>query len=464
MTSKHPSRRRFLATAASASLLPAAARASLPIDPDVVVVGAGAAGIAAARTLIASGKTVVVIEAAPRIGGRAYTEQDTFGVPYDQGAAWIQGPSGVPFVGLAKQLGFNLQDHSDAGEVFYLGDRRASGREAQAYWSAYARIERAIYRRGDVAAADLVPAGVDHSAAIQSWIGPMDFGVDFADLSTGDVNSYGTYAYNYLVREGYGSIVSAYGRGLPIRTGVRATHIDHSGPGVRVETTAGTISAKSCIVTVSTGVLGAGSIRFTPALPVAKQSAIDNVPMGLLVKIALQFDGTRFGLNENDFLTYAVPDTVPAQASYFLTWPTGTDLSVGFAGGAFGWELSRAGQRAAVDFALGEFVKMMGSDARKHFVKGHMSDWATNPLTLGAYAAARPGHFSDREILAQPVGGKVFFAGEAVAGRYKALVSGAHLSGEKVANTVVTLLGGAEDCGACAARASQRERIREVLK
>ncbi len=459
-----PSRRGFLAGAASAVLLPSIARTQ-PTAPDVVVIGAGAAGIAAARRVIAGGKTVVVIEASDRIGGRAYTESETFGLPFDQGCSWLQGPrSGVPHVDLAEELGFGLVNHNSANDAFYVGDRPATRSEQAAYDRAFEEINSRVYRPGDVAAASRLPADLKYSAVAQSWIGPMDFGVDFANLSTGDMNSYGSYAYNYLVREGLGTLVAAHGQGLPIRTGVAATAIDWSGDGVRVETTDGTITAQACIVTVSTGVLGAGAIKFTPDMPVAKQDAIADVPMGLLAKIALQFDGERFGLRDNDFLTYAVPNQVPAEACYFLTWPTGFDIAVGYVGGQFGWDLSNGSEADAVDFALGKFANMMGSNSRNHFVKGMMTDWATNPLTLGAYSAAEPGRFEARKTLAEPLGDRVFFAGEAVAGRYKALMSGAHLSGHAIGGEVVDVLGGPGVCSSCEARAEQRQRILEAVE
>ncbi|CAN1551310.1 Amine oxidase [Paracoccaceae bacterium] len=460
---RHPSRRSFLAAAASAAVLPRVAVAQ-PTNPDVVVIGAGSAGIAAARRLIASGKSVIVIEAADRIGGRAFTDRTTFGVPYDQGASWLQGPAGLPHVDLARSQGYTLVNHDTAGEAFYVGNRPANASEWAAYSNASDRIDAAISGAPDVSAASRLPADLPMSAVVQSWIGPMDYGVDFADLSLGDVNSYGDYAYNYLIREGYGTLVADLGAGLPILTGTAAWLVDWGGPGVRVETDRGTIRAAACIVTVSTGVLASGAIRFTPDLPPEKTQAIADVPMGLLLKIALQFDGERFGLTENDFLTYAVPETVPARASYFLTWPTGTDLAVGFAGGAFGWELSAAGEAAAVDFALGEFAGMMGSSSRAHFVKGHMSGWASNPLTLGAYAAARPGKYAARAVLRQPLGERVFFAGEAVAERYPALVTGAHISGEVAADAVVAMLGGPGACAGCEAWTGQPEDLLEMLE
>ena len=126
--------------------------------------------------------------------------------------------------------------------------------------------------------------------------------------------------------------------------------------------------------------------------------------------------------------------------SCHMTWPFDFDIMIGWIGGQFGWEMSAAGPDAAVDFALEELVKMVGSNARKHFVKGHLTGWANNPGTLGAYAAATPGHYVARADLAKPLAEQLFFAGEAVAGPYKMLCSGAYMSGEVVANDVAAVI------------------------
>jgi len=244
-----------------------------------------------------------------------------------------------------------------------------------------------------------------------------------------------------MIKQGYGTLVARMGEGLPVKLNTPATRVDWSGDGVSVDTPAGTIRAKACVITVSPGVLSAGSIKFTPQLPDWKRQAIGNLPMGLLAKIALQFDGERFGFRNNEYLTYEVPNEMPAEACYFVTWPFGFDHMFGFIGGQFGWELSAAGADAAVDFALGEVVKMVGSDARKHFVKGHLTGWAKNPWTLGAYAAATPGHYSARTDLKKPIADRLFFAGEAVAGSYIMLCSGAYMSGERVAKDVARVIG-----------------------
>lgn len=424
-------------------------RAALPPDPDVVVIGAGAAGIAAARTLIAEGRSVVVLEAADRLGGRAYTESATFGLPFDHGCSWLQGPRTLPLLGMAQDWGYSLLDHDSASEALYVGNARAGSADRRAFDRAWAAIEDALEDADDVdvAAASVIPGELPFAGTVQSWIGPMDHGVDFVDLSTADYNVFDDLETNYLVEEGLGTLVARAGEGLPVRLSTPATAIDWSGEGVRVETPAGTLRAAACILTVSTGVLGAGAIRFTPALPDWKQAAIADVPMGLLTKIALQFDGERFGLSDNGFLTYRTPEEMPAEACFFLTRPFGQDLLIGYIGGRFGWEMARQAPEVSIDFALGELEAMLGSAVRRHFVKGTVTDWATNPATLGAYASAVPGRHAARAELARPVGGRIFFAGEAVAGDHIQLVSGAWMSGEAVASAVARSVGA--DCGSC---------------
>ena len=433
---------------------------AMPTNPDVIIIGAGASGIGAARRLIAEGRSVVVIEAASRIGGRAFTESETFGVPYDHGCAWLQGPKDLPHLDVITQKGFTKVNHNFADEAFYVDGRPATFDEKSAYERAQAAIYDDVWGKGDVAAADVIKDRPFMSAA-QTWT-TMGHAVDMPNLSTADVNSYDEYEVNYLVKEGLGRIVWELGQGIPVKLNCAAKAVDWSGEGVKVETTDGTISAAACIVTVSTGVLASGAIKFTPAMPVDKQEAIDDVPMGLFTKIALQFDGERFGLTDNNWLSYALPKNQTGQGCYFITWPTGTDLAVGMLGGDYAWDVTSKGADVAVDLALETFAGLVGSDARKHFVKGHMSDWHANPNVLGAYAAARPGRFASREVLKAPLGRRVFFAGEAVAVPLAALCSGAHLSGEAAADAVHAILSVDGTCSSCDARGSSKKLLQEA--
>jgi monoamine oxidase len=408
---------------------------------DVVIVGAGAAGIAAAHRLRASGIESIIVEASDRIGGRAFTECETFGIPFDHGCAWLQGPLILPYIELASTTGFTLIDHSNPPAVLFSEGQRIRAEDSDAYDQAAEHLAIALGASTDDAAAT---ASVDLAdpwvAAAATWLGPMDHGVDFAELSIADIDVYGDYAVNALVREGLGALVERFATGLPIRTGVVVTGVDWSGPGVNVHTNQGAIRARAVILTVSTGVVAAGHIRFTPDLPPDIRQSFEDLPMGLLTKIALQIDDVRFGLPENAFLTRAINEPLPARAAFFLSFPTGSDLCIGFVGGSLAWEIERIGEAAAIAFATDQLAQMLGNDVRRQVRKGKMTNWGSNQLTRGAYSAARPGRHQARTALLQPLGDRVFFAGEALGGAYPALLSGAHLSGEAAARSVMAAL------------------------
>ncbi len=449
-----------LVASAATTVLPRTTVAEPSAEVDVVVIGAGAAGLSAAKRLIMAGRSVVVLEAADRIGGRAHTDPTIFGFPYDRGCAWLQGPKDLPHYTLAREQGFTLFDFGGASEAVYVEGRRAPTSERNKYWRSWERISDALAAADgtDVAASSILPRDAPYSATVQGWIGTLDHGVDFPDLSTADFNSYADLEIDFLVKEGMGTLVALYGQDVPVRLNTPALAIDWGGSGVKVETPSGTLSAKACIVTVSVGVLAAGGVRFSPDLPLAKQEALADVPMGLIERIGLQFDGQRFGLPKNGILTRLVEDPPPAPVCQFLTFPNGHDVAVGFVGGQYGWELAKEGPDAAIDFALEELVRAVGSKIRSHFVRGHFSDWAGNPFTLGAYSAARPDGHASRDVLAEPLAERVFFAGEAVSEDHIALMAGAHMSGEKAARDVLSALVANAGCTSCDGRKNSIQR------
>jgi len=416
------------------------ASTTFPTNPDVVIIGAGAAGLGAARKLMKSGHSVIVLEAADRAGGRAWTDTKGFGVPVDMGCSWISGARKNRFTNIARKRGFTLVDHSDRATVLFTNGRRATDSELEAYEATMEKIAKVIAKAGkkgrDVPAADVIPEGLPFAGAAKAWMGPMDYGVDYDAISTLDDYLSANDQPSYIVAEGLGAVVATLAGGLPIAFGTSVQSVDWSGKGVAVDTDKGTVRARACLVTVSTGVLASDAIRFTPDLPVPKQEAIADLPMGLLVKVPLLFDGARFGLNDNEWMSYDIPDAATTRACFFITWPFGYNYVFGNIGGQFGWELSREGPGATIDFALEELVRHVGSSARKHFVKGMATDWASNPLTHGAYAALRPGRHGARKILSEPLAEKVYFAGEAMGGNRSALVNGALESGRKAAKAM----------------------------
>ena len=409
--------------------------ASPPARPDVVVIGAGSAGIAAALTARAAGLDVLVLEAMDRIGGRAFTDTTTFGSPFDVGCAWLHKADDNPYTAYARAEGFTLQAHEYDLEKVWL-DREPT--PAGLVNAAEETMSDAITAApADVAAATVVDLAAPVNEAAGDYLGALDMAVDLDELSTFDYANADDLAPNFLCAEGYGSIVARRGRGLPVRLGTPVRHVRWDGPGAVVETDAGSIRARAVIVTASTGVLASGAIRFTPDLPLATQEAVADIPMGMLAKIPLQIREQRFGLEP---FTDVLLARRGRRDLYFLSFPFATDLMVGFVGGDLGWELSAAGEAAAIDFATRGLVEMFGSNAASAVVKGGLTPWASNPWTRGAYAAASPGRYGAREALARPVGDRIFFAGEALAGGLIQTCGGAFRSGEAAARAVQAVL------------------------
>ena len=434
-------RRRFLATLLATASLPAWARAQTA-NPDVVVIGAGSAGLAAAHTLAEKGLSFVLLEAKDRIGGRAFTDTESFGIPFDHGCSWLHKSDRNPYTDIAKEAGFTLLNHDDAGEAVFVGDRPADAAELDAYGEAWDATINTIARLGskveDVAPGPSIPVALPWSHVSNSWLGPMSLGADVDEFSAVDWYQLDSTEPNLMIREGYGTLVAHFGRDVPVSLATPARTIRWGGSLVEVETDAGTIAAKACILTVSTGVLAAETIRFDPPLPAEKLEAIDNVPMGLLCKIPLQFQGTRFDLTPNDWLTYA---STSEQVCYFLSWPFDFDLMIGWVGGRFGWELSKASEAEAVDFALGELRNIFGADIDKHFVKGRFTQWANDPDVRGAYAHQRPGAMGARNTLMMPLAERLFFAGEATGEGLAMTCGGAFNSGARAARQAAIALG-----------------------
>ncbi|HEX5777259.1 MAG TPA: NAD(P)/FAD-dependent oxidoreductase [Xanthobacteraceae bacterium] len=442
---RHPSRRDLLAGLGAVAAMPLLPRVSfaqsLPTDIDVAIVGAGSAGLNAARTLMAAGKSVVVLEAMNRPGGRAYTESDTLGLPFDWGCAWIHSADRNPYLPLAKEWGFTLAQHHDSVDRIYFGDRRFSDGEMLRMKRAYneivdANAKAARSRDGAVSSVRAIRTPEEQAAA--SYIGPMDMAVDLDELAIRDYDEQAELEPNYLVREGFGSVVRRLADGVPVSLETPVRRVRYDGPGVVVETDNGNVSARACIVTASTGALRSGTIAFDPVLPVAKQQAIADLPMGMLMKIPLMLDGERFGLKPFEDL---LCEQASNQDIYFLAFPFDFNLMIGFVGGNFGWEMSAAGRNIAVDFATGALKRMFGNEAGKHVVKGEVSRWASNPWVRGAYSAARPGRTTARRELERPVANRLFFAGEAFGREFAQTCGGASLSGQRTARDVLKALG-----------------------
>lgn len=407
-------------------------------DVDVVIVGAGCAGLGAAKRLRDAGLSFRVVEAMDRIGGRAWTTTTDFGVPFDIGCAWLHAADRNPFFPEAQAAGWTLHHHDMGLDHLWFGKRRATPEEMGRVSAADAALQACLEAHDgpDDRLSSLI-ADCHCLRANSTFSGPMDFGADDDEISIADYQAAADLDPNYFTKEGYGALIHRWGADVPVTTGCPVRRIRWDGPGVEVETARGTIRAKAAIVTVSTGVLAFEEIAFTPDLPAGHQEAIFDLPMGLLTKVPLQIEGTRLGLMPFDDV---LVERHARHDLYFLAFPFDLDLLVGFVGGDFAWEMEAAGRAAAVDFVTDRLADIFGSDVRRAVRHGTMTNWGAERYVRGGYAAARPGKAGARATLAEPVGERIWFAGEALAGGLKQTAAGARLSGEAVAGQVALRL------------------------
>ncbi|WP_127521822.1 NAD(P)/FAD-dependent oxidoreductase [Mesorhizobium sp. Z1-4] len=407
-------------------------------DVEVVIVGAGSAGLAAARLLQQEGRSFRLIEAMDRIGGRAWTSDAPFGVPFDVGCAWLHAADRNPYFPEAEAAGWTLFHHDMNVDHLYFGSERASTEEIAEMKAADARLHAIIeaHDDNDDRLGSLIEKGSSVRAAA-TFCGPMDFGKDPDEISVTDYRSAADLDPNYFTKEGFGALVARFGADVRVTLSTPVKRIGWGGPGVVVETPKGTIRAQKVIVTVSPAVLAFEEISFDPALPVAHVEAFFDLPMGMLTKIPVEIKGTRLGLES--FADMLV-ERHARHDLYFLCFPFELDLMVGFVGGDFAWEMEAAGTEAGVDFVTDRLADIFGNDIRGKVGRSMMTKWGGERYVRGAYAAARPGKAGARETLMQPVGECIYFAGEALAGSLIQTCGGARLSGEAVARQVIAAL------------------------
>jgi monoamine oxidase len=414
---------------------------------DVLVVGAGAAGIAAARTLRDAGLRCQVLEARDRPGGRAATDTTTLGAPFDLGATWLHAASHNPLRPLAEVLGMAPFDHGSAREAACFDNGHRVGPEDQSAYDAawegfHERLLATPLHPGDTAADLAARAGFGAGrwdATILHWEGPVICGAPMAAMDARDYLDTQLEPPDLLLPEGCGTLMARLAEGLPIAYGAVVERLDWSGPLVAAEGSFGRVEAGAAIVTVPTAVLAAGAIRFTPGLPPETAQAIHDLPMGLLTKVGLRAAGEdRLGLAPfTGIERRMVREDEAALTS--IAWPFGRDHLMGFIGGPPAWALAEAGREATIDFAFAELERNFGARGVAAFRRDGavVSDWARDPFSRGAYSHARPGRGAARGVLSRPLaGGRLCFAGEACHISLAATLGGAWESGAAAAGLV----------------------------
>jgi monoamine oxidase len=406
----------------------------LPSEVDVAIIGAGAAGLGAARALENSGLSMIVLEARDRVGGRGHTIMAAPGIIFDAGCGWLHSADKNSFVGIAERLNFEIDKNRppwreqsfDAG--FPLAERLDFISALDAF---YERAHEAAKAGRDSAASICLDPGNRWNPMIDA-ISTYVNGCELDQVSILDMEAYEDTGINWRVRRGYGALMASYGAHLPLALNMPVTRIDHSGIRVQIETSRGTLSAAKVIVTVPTNLIADESIRFHPALP-AKVDAARGLPLGLADKVVLALDEPE-ALPKDGNLRGA---TMRTATGAFHLRPFGQACVEGFFGGRFAQELEDAGDGAMAAQAIDEIAGLLGSDFRTKLKPLAQSRWAHDPFARGSYSHALPGHAGMRAVLAAPVDGRLFFAGEATSLSFFTTAHGARDSGERAAGEIL---------------------------
>ncbi|MEM9496311.1 MAG: NAD(P)/FAD-dependent oxidoreductase [Pseudomonadota bacterium] len=411
-------------------------------DCDVVVIGAGAAGLAASKDLRARGLKAFCLEASDRKGGRCFTDTRTFGVPFDHGAHWLHNRPTNPFVEIGHAFGFSL--YPIPPHYFTEGGPDGDAALDAVFERFGEKIETAVSTGQDVAADTLFD---DHGewAHTAGFMHALPMGRDPDHISTIDYAE-GTISDNWLCHEGFGAILHRYHdtTDVTLNTPVRAVSVSRDG--VQVRTDDGDINAQSVIVTASTGVLAADVIAFDPPLDMRHRQAIEGITMGTYNHTALLFEPGTIPVPDDCWVTYRIDEASrgSARGGGLLCNAGGTGLCVLETAGRFSRDLEKAGVDAASDVALDALARLFGNGVRTRVNGAYMTKWSANPFTRGSYSGALPGCAHLRPDLKRPHAERVFFAGEATSDANRATVAGAHHEGVRAAGEAATLLGHAE--------------------
>ena len=411
---------------------------------DVIVVGAGAAGIAAAREVRRSGLSCLLVEARKRLGGRAYTDACGTRFPLDLGCEWLHSADRNILADLALKLGFVLDKREPPWRK--RNAQRGFGAAEQA---AFAADQDQFWGRLEAAGADARRSGVDRAAdglldpdgrfnGFLDAISTYYNGAPLNRVSVIDFDRYCDTEVNWRVEGGYGAFIAALGADLPMRLGCRVTAIDATGEAVRVETDAGTLECGQAIVTLPTNVLAAGAVRFAPALDDHLQAAAV-LPLGIADKLFCRLlEPEAFAPDTRLIGSLARRDT----GTYTLR-PDGRDIVEGYFGGDYAQHLEAGGLAAFAEAARREIGEAYGHDLGAKLVPLHATAWASDPLSLGSYSHALPGHADARAALAKPgAHGRILFAGEATSPGFFSTAHGAWESGLRAARDLAVVRAG----------------------
>jgi monoamine oxidase len=410
--------------------------ADLPADPDVVIVGAGAAGLGAARRLLERGYRVAILEARDRVGGRAVTVR-LRAHPVDLGAHWLHAGPINPLVRLGRERDEPMR-RAPVDSHLYVRGRPGRPQDRSAFDRAFALADRAMTmaaREGaDRPARDALPPMGPWGRRVAAVHGLVS-GRPLGEVSLHDFPSM-EYADNLFIAGGLGAYLARLAQGLPIRLGAAVHAIDWSGQGVRVESGIGSISARAVLVTVPMPVLQAGGLRFTPDLPAPVGDAVHGFTRGVYEHVVLHWPGSPFR-GADRLATLVGRHRGPPG---LLTRIDGTPFHFLELDAPSAEALDGRDREAPARLARSILRDHFGARAIADLTVPAMTAWRHDPWARASWAVVPPGFYPIRDVLKAPVGNRVWFAGEALSRAQWGTVGGAWEEATRAADEIARML------------------------
>lgn len=418
----------------------------------IVVIGAGLAGLAAAQALKKQGHEVLVVEARDRIGGRIWSSRQWPDMPLDLGASWIHGVKGNPLTLIAEAIQANrLVTHYGKAITYNTRGQPLSQAEENRLDNLGARIAQAL----------TLAQKQDNDVSIQQAIAPLlaEFSASSEETRfihfllnsemeqeySGSTAKLSAHWYDNdkefggddaLFAHGFGLVTAFLAEGLNIGLGQLVHEIQWDSSPVRVMTQKSVFLADHVVVTLPLGVLQAGNVRFSPALPPEQQQAIAKLGMGVLNKCCLRFQ-EAFWPDDVDWLEY-----IPATPGAWAEWVSfmrvaNMPILLGFNAADRGREIEQWPDQQIVASAMQTLKTLFGSHIPEP-IGYQITRWAADPFALGSYSYNAVGSTPQmRKALAKPLGKRLFFAGEACHEDYFGTAHGAYLSGLHAAEEIL---------------------------
>ncbi|AMG82576.1 MULTISPECIES: flavin monoamine oxidase family protein [Microbacterium] len=424
---------------------------------DTVIVGAGVAGLTAARLLQDAGRTVVVLEARDRIGGRVHTDR-TDGI-VDLGASWIHGVDGSPVAAAAEAFGMRTVEFTvggfqvDSRPIAYHGPdgRPLSVEEARAFAADVHAVDAVL---PDIIATSRPTASyrdvTDEALSRQGWSAERtqrvreylehraeeQYGAWIEDLAAHGLDDDAIEGDEVVFPDGYGVLPERLAEGLDIRLEHLVTRVDWSDDGVWVRTSHGDFSGDTTVITVPVGVLQAGTMEIVPPLPPVNAEALGRLRMNAFEKVFLRFP-TRFWEDGVYALRQQGPEARWWHSWYDLTALHDEPLLLTFAAGPAA-AATRDWSDAEVQASIMAQLRRLYGDGIPDPIGMRRTAWQDDPFAHGSYAYMTVGSTTaDHDDLATPVGGVLHLAGEATWTDDPATVPAALFSGHRAAERIL---------------------------